>query len=170
MFNSESIRSYLGAALQEAKKALELGNYPIGAVFVDSNGKGEIIEMNECFTLDDVTAHAEILGIRKLGSKIHKDTPNEYYLFTSLEPCFGCSFYLARTNVKHIYSALKDPHKGGTSDLKSQEQFQSFFKNIELFNEPFKDMAIQSKELMQKYFLNKGRKDAAAFYGYGEEK
>lgn len=166
MFSDEQIRRYLEDALKAAEKALELGNYPIGSVFTD--GENEIIEMNECSTLDDVTAHAEILGMRKLGSKILKDTPNEYYLFTSLEPCFGCSFYVARTNVKHIYSALKDPHKGGTIDLKSQEQFHSFFKNIELINEPFEDLKERSRELMQKYFLNKGRKDAAAFYGYKE--
>lgn len=168
MFTDKQIRTYLESALREAQKALELGNYPIGSVFIDSKGNGEVIEMNECYTLDDLTAHAEILGIRKLGNKIHKDTSNEYYLFSSLEPCFGCSFYLARSNVKHIYSALKDPHKGGISYLKSQEQFQSFFKNIQLNNEPFEDLKIKSNLLMQEYFLKKGRKDAAAFYGYKE--
>ena len=168
MISESQIRKHLESALQIAKKAFELGNYPIGAVFVDGEGNHEIVEMNECKTLDDITAHAEILGIRKLGNKFHKDSPGEYYLFTSLEPCFGCSFFLARTNVTRIYSALKDPHKGGISDLKPQEQFHNFFKNIELIHEPYEDLKKESKELMQKYFLINNKKDSAIFYGYKE--
>jgi|SRR3989344_191314 len=164
MISDQQIRSYLETALQGAKKAFELGNYPIGSVFANEDGTGEIIEINEYHTLDDITAHAEILGIRKLGKKIDKDTPGNYYLFTSLEPCFGCSFFLARTNVSRIYSALKDPHKGGTSDLKSQEQFRNFFNNIELVSEPFADFKKQSQDLMHKYFLAKGNEKAASFY------
>lgn len=117
MFSSDQTRHFLEAALDEAKKALYEGNYPIGSIIVNDIGEIETSDRNQSFTSEDVSAHAEILNIRKLGNKVNKDTKGDYYLFSSLEPCFGCSFFLARTNISHIVSALKDPHKGGMSDL-----------------------------------------------------
>lgn len=168
MFTSDQIRTYLEEALFNAEKALNLNNYPIGSVFVNNNGNIVASSMNECTSSHDVSAHAEIVGIQTLGDSINKYTTGDHYLFTSLEPCFGCSFFLARTNVRSIYSALKDPHKGGTSDLKQQEQFADFFSKIELINEPFDDLKERSRQLMEKYFLSIGNIDAAKFYAYSE--
>jgi tRNA(adenine34) deaminase len=166
MFTENQIYENLKLSLQKAEEALELGNYPIGSVIVDSNNKQLSIEMNKCTTNSDITAHAEIVGLRSLGNKINKYTPENHYLFTSLEPCFGCSFFIARSNIRQIYSALKDPHKGGTSDLKQQDQFKDFFEKIELINAPFKDLEEKSKELMKKYFLSISNIDAARYYGF----
>lgn len=167
-FTDLQIRDYLEITLHEAKKALEEGNYPIGSVIVNANGDIESTDRNQNSTKQDVTAHAEILGIRKMADKVNKDMKGEYYLFSSLEPCFGCSFFIARTNIAHVISALKDPHKGGTSDLKSKEDFQHFFKNIEITNEPFEDLKKQSQQLMAKYFINRNRVDVAKMYGHEE--
>lgn len=168
MFSSSEIRNYLELSLEQAEKALELKNYPIGSVFVDRSGRVLAVTMNELTTSHDVSAHAEIIGIRQLGDAINRYVSGDHYLFTSLEPCFGCSFFLARTNVRQIYSALKDPHKGGTSDLKKQEQFKGFFENIDLVNEPFTDLKERSRSLLERYFLNIGNIEAAKFYGYRE--
>ena len=65
-----------------------------------------------------------------------------------------------------IYSALKDPHKGGIGDLKAQSQFESFFEDIELINEPFEDLKEESRNLMREYFIMIGKLDKAKFYGY----
>lgn len=168
MFSSDQIRSYLQIALDEAKMALEEGNYPIGSVMVKPDGTIESTDRNQSFTSGDVCAHAEILGIRKLGNKVNKDMIGGYYLFSSLEPCFGCSFFIARTSIKHIISALKDPHKGGTSDLHKLDQFNHFFAHIELINEPFADLQEKSRKLMIQYFLKNNNKKSAKFYGYTE--
>jgi tRNA(adenine34) deaminase len=166
MFSTDQIRSFLQKTVDEAKIALDEGNYPIGSLIVNPNGEIESVDRNQCTSYEDVTAHAEILGIRKMGNKVEKDTEGEYYLFSSLEPCFGCSFFIARTNIKHIVSALKDPHKGGMSDLRVLDQFTHFFNHIELVNEPFTDLKEISRKLMIEYFLMKDRIDAARFYGY----
>jgi tRNA(adenine34) deaminase len=164
MFTQIQIRNFLEIALNKAEEALKLNNYPIGCVVVDSEGNIVAETMNECTTSQDISAHAEIVALRKIGNSINKYSNGDHYLFTSLEPCFGCSFFIARSNIREIYSALKDPHKGGTSDLRSQEQFSDFFQKIHLFNEPFDDLAIKSRKLMRKYFLNIGNNDAAEFY------
>lgn len=169
MLDSHQIRLFLEKSLDLAQQTLHRGNYPIGALFVDLESGTVVAEAtNECTTHHDITAHAEIVGIRNLGQKANKDTNPKLALFTSLEPCFGCSFFLARTNVTHIYSALKDPHKGGLLALQQQEQFFKFFKDITVQNDLFDDLKEKSQQLMQDYFLNIGRKDAAKFYGFTE--
>jgi tRNA(adenine34) deaminase len=164
MFTQTQIRKFLEIALNKAEEALKQNNYPIGSVVVDSDGNIVAETMNECTTSEDISAHAEIVALRKIGNSINKYTNGDHFLFTSLEPCFGCSFFIARSNIREIYSALKDPHKGGTSDLKSQEQFSNFFQKIHLYNEPFDDLAKKSKELMRKYFISIGNNKAAEYY------
>ncbi len=164
MFTENQIRTNLEIALKKAEEAFDLGNYPIGSVIVDAQNNQLAVEMNECTSHSDLTAHAEIVALRRLGNSINKYSPGEHFLFTSLEPCYGCSFFIARSNIKQIYSALKDPHKGGISDLKTQSQFNSFFKTIELINGPFEDLKQQSREIMKRYFLSISNFDAAQFY------
>lgn len=156
------IRRFLEITLIEAKKALEEGNYPIGSLVVDSSGNIISQKRNQSFTNKDVSAHAEILNLSEIG----KENIKNLLMFSSLEPCYGCSFFIARAPIVKIYSALKDPHKGGISDLKNQEQFTSFFNDIELINEPFADLKEQSRDLMKNYFLKLGLENKAKFYGH----
>lgn len=165
MLTDEKIRELLLKAIYDAEKALNLNNYPIGSLITDTEGNILASDMNQLTSQNDITAHAEILCIRKLGNKISSDNSGEYYMFSSLEPCFGCSFFIARTNIKKIYSVLKDPHKGGMSDLQKQDQFKKFFSGIEIINDQFKDLRNKSKELMKNFFLKIGKPETAAFYG-----
>jgi tRNA(adenine34) deaminase len=170
MFTDSEVKKYLEITLTEAKIAESGGNYPIGSLIV--NAKGEILVQthNECTAQSDISAHAEILCIRMLKNKMNKDYPEELTLFSSLEPCFGCSFFLARTNIKTIISALEDPHKGGISILKNLPEFGHFFKSIEIINEPVDELKSQSMTLMKNYFLRLNRPDAAKYYGYSESR
>ena len=164
MYTDEQKRIYLEVALEEARVADRDGNYPIGSLVVD--GSGEILAKahNECTSGSDVSAHAEILCIRMLKDRVNKDTHGELTLFSSLEPCFGCSFFLARTNIKTVISALKDPHKGGMSMLQNNPDCSALLKHITVINEPFEDLKTQSLELMKNYFLKLNRHDAAKYY------
>jgi tRNA(adenine34) deaminase len=164
MFSEEIVRALLVQTVDVAQKAFDLGNYPIGTVIADGAGSILATEMNEYATSDDITAHAEILALRKLGRRLDNDSPGEYYLFSSLEPCYGCSFFISRTNIRHIYSALKDPYKGGIGDLAGRPEFAPFFAGLEFVNEPFADLASRSRHLLREYFLKQGKTKAASFY------
>lgn len=50
---------YLGRVNEIAKKAVESGNTPFGAILVDENGDILLVSGNEAFSLHDETAHAE---------------------------------------------------------------------------------------------------------------
>jgi tRNA(adenine34) deaminase len=170
MLSDSIIKETLHNTIELAEKALSLGNYPIGSVITDQDGNKLASFYNECTTKNDTTAHAEILCIRSVGEeKIAKGSEHNFYLFSSLEPCYGCSFFIARTNISKVFSALKDPHKGGIGDFNRFDHFRHFFEHIELIVEPYPDLMKKSKELMRKYFLRKGRPDAAVYYGYSGE-
>ena len=166
MFTQTQIRTYLELTMEQARKTLEHGNYPIGSLIVNSEGTILTQDSNQCSTYHDVTAHAEMISIGNAGDRVFKHVNLNHFLFSSLEPCYGCSFFIARTNITTVYFALKDPHKGGISDLKLNPEFESYFSKIELSCEPFDDLREESRALMKQYFLNIGKLESARSYGY----
>lgn len=81
---------YMALALEEAKKAFELDEVPIGAIIVC---KGRIVGRGHNLTeqLNDVTAHAEMQAFtaasQTLGGKYLKDCT----LYVTVEPCVMCA-------------------------------------------------------------------------------
>jgi tRNA(adenine34) deaminase len=63
---------------------------PIGAVIVVGH-KLIAIERNQCAKLNDATAHAEMMAIRKAGAKIGSAELRGGTLFTTLQPCGMCT-------------------------------------------------------------------------------
>lgn len=164
MFSSQEIHALLVRSLDLAREAFDRGDYPIGAIIVDAKTKESLETSNKCASGTDITAHAEMELLRQLGERADKHFSAEHYIFSSLEPCFGCSFFIARSNITHVYSALKDPHKGGMSDLCLLTQFESFFSHLTIVNEPATELADQSRALMREYFLQNGNEKTASFY------
>ena len=96
---------YMQQALNEAQKAFDAGEVPVGAIVVMNN---KIIARahNQVELLNDSTAHAEILALTTafnyLGSKYLPDAR----LYVTLEPCLMCSGALYWSKIgKIIYGA-----------------------------------------------------------------
>lgn len=98
-------------AIQEAQKAAELGEVPVGAVIVSGD---QLLAKchNSTEMLNDVTAHAEILSItaasQYLGSKYLMDCT----LYVTLEPCIMCAGALRWAQIGRVVYATADD-KGG---------------------------------------------------------
>ena len=149
-------KEYLQLALQEAQIAFDRGSVPIGALIL--NSKGEILAKgyNETKITNDPTAHAEVVCMRHASEKIiRKFNPEPTFLFTTLEPCFACSFFITRTNIEYVVWASNDPHKGGIEYLKESEKMKEDISKLKLTEEPFAEIKLKSKELMFKYYLIK---------------
>lgn len=104
---------YINIALEEAKKAQDRDEVPIGAVLVH-NESGEIIAQNGNRTreLFDPTAHAEILVIREACKKIGAQRIPECDLYVTLEPCAMCAGAISFARIRTLYFGAEDP-KGG---------------------------------------------------------
>ncbi|MBD5283968.1 MAG: nucleoside deaminase [Bacteroides sp.] len=102
---------FMRVALEEAQKAAEAGEVPVGAVVVINDriiGKGH----NMTEALNDVTAHAEIIAItaaqNALGGKVLPDCT----LYVTLEPCPMCAGAIGWARLKRIVWGADDK-KGG---------------------------------------------------------
>jgi tRNA(adenine34) deaminase len=101
-------------ALQEARKAFEAGEIPVGAVMV---AKNTLIARTHNLTeqLTDVTAHAEILAITAaehyLGSKVLQDCT----LYVTLEPCVMCAGAIYWSQISRMVIGAVDSKRGYTN-------------------------------------------------------
>ena len=98
-------------ALREARKALEDGEVPIGAVVVC---KGRIIARghNLTETLNDVTAHAEMQTVTMAADWLGGKYLNDCTLYVTVEPCPMCAAALNWAQVGRIVYGAADPRRG----------------------------------------------------------
>ncbi len=102
---------FMEAAFEEARAAGARGEVPIGAVVVRD---GEILGRagNESRALNDVTAHAEILAIRRAAAAVGDERLVEADLYVTLEPCTRCADAISFARISRLYYAEQDI-KGG---------------------------------------------------------
>lgn len=102
-------------ALEQAKEAQISGEVPVGAVFVDN---GEVISAsgNQPIGLDDPTAHAEILALRK-AAEIKGNYRLGGSLYVTLEPCIMCMGALIQARIKHLIFGAFDYRSGAAGTI-----------------------------------------------------
>lgn len=107
----EKTNGFMEAAFEEARAAGERGEVPIGAVVVR---EGRILGRagNETRALNDVTAHAEILAIRRAATAVGDERLVEADLYVTLEPCTMCAAAISFARIRRLYYAAGDV-KGG---------------------------------------------------------
>lgn len=105
---------YMKQALREASKAFEADEVPIGAVIV-MNDKIIARGFNQVETLNDSTAHAEIIALTSafnfLGTKYLPDAT----LYVTVEPCTMCCGALYWSKIGKLVYGASDPKHGGLS-------------------------------------------------------
>jgi len=102
---------FMRQALAEAQKSLKKEEVPVGAVLVFEN---EIISRahNEPRARNDPTAHAEIIAIRKAGSKMKNYRLSDCDLFVTLEPCAMCLSAAVHARIRRLVFGALDPKSG----------------------------------------------------------
>jgi tRNA(adenine34) deaminase len=108
--------SAMRMALEEAAKAEEAGEVPVGAVAVLA---GQVLARrhNEREALRDPTAHAEMLAIRDAASRIGSWRLEGLSMFVTLEPCAMCAGALVAARVQRLVFAAPDPKAGAAGSL-----------------------------------------------------
>jgi tRNA(Arg) A34 adenosine deaminase TadA len=106
--------SFMALALREAEHAAARGEVPVGAVVVDPAG-GEVLARagNRVEGLNDPTAHAEILAIRKAAAAAGAPRLGGLDLYVTLEPCAMCAAAISFARIRRLYFGAYDPKGGG---------------------------------------------------------
>lgn len=108
---------YMRIALQEAEDAYAENEIPVGAVVVLDNqiiAKGH----NLTETLNDVTAHAEMMAITSAANALGAKYLQECTLYVTLEPCLMCAGAIAHAQVRTLVFGASDPKRGYSTYLK----------------------------------------------------
>lgn len=102
---------YMSQALRQAMKAYEAEEVPIGAVVVR---EGRIIAraFNQVETLNDATAHAEILAITQAENAIGDWRLVDCDLYVTKEPCPMCAGALVNARLRRVIFGCRDPQGG----------------------------------------------------------
>ena len=104
-------------ALTEARRAIEHGDVPVGAVAV-AGGTVVASDHNRREELGDPTAHAELLVLRRAaaavadGWRLHDVT-----LVVTLEPCPMCAGALVAARIGRLVFGAADPRAGACGSL-----------------------------------------------------
>jgi tRNA(adenine34) deaminase len=103
-------------ALACAQDAADRGEAPIGAVVVDP-ATGEVVAKagNSPISLNDPTAHAEILALREAAAKTGNYRLTGLTLFVTLEPCAMCAGAISHARIGRLVYGADDPKGGGVA-------------------------------------------------------
>ena len=143
--------SFMREALKEAKKALYKNEVPIGAIIVKN---GQIISRahNLKETLNDPTAHAEILAIKKASKILGNWRLADCHIYTTLEPCPMCAGAIIQARIgKLIYGAM-DFKTGACGSLFNLVENPNLNHKIEVISSIMEE---ESKELLKEFFQDK---------------
>jgi tRNA(adenine34) deaminase len=110
-FNDEY---FMKQAYQEALKAFEADEVPVGAVIVCKN---QVIARGHNLTeqLTDVTAHAEIQAITAAAQYLGAKYLKECTLYVTLEPCCMCAGALYWSQIDKVVFAARDQKRGASA-------------------------------------------------------
>jgi tRNA(adenine34) deaminase len=137
-------------ALQEAEKALEKGEVPVGAVVVHDNmivGKG----YNQTESLQDPTAHAEMIALTSAANTLKTWRLENCILIVTLEPCAMCAGALVLARIKKLIFGVNDPKAGACGTLRNIVQDDRLNHQIETVSGI---LAEESALLLKTFFKN----------------
>ncbi len=141
-------------ALQEAKKAGEKGEIPIGAILIKGNkilAKGH----NRCIEFNDPTAHAEILVLRKAGAVLKNYRLNGTVMYVTVEPCPMCVSAMVHSRISRLVFGAPEPKFGAVESKFNLLQGEGLNHKIEV------KKGVLAKECAEvlKDFFNKRRNE-----------
>ena len=142
---------WMSLALEQAKKAEQEGEVPVGAILV-KNGLIIARAHNQPITRNDPTAHAEIQLLRVAGEKLKNYRLTGTSLFVTLEPCAMCLGAIIHARVERIVFGAHDPKTGVCGSSENLLEANCFNHKINLVSGVLEN---ESKQLLRKFFISR---------------
>ena len=108
---------WMRAALDEARRAIDHDDVPIGAVVVGDDGRILGRGHNERELREDPTAHAEVLALRAAAAQLGTWRVLDATLYVTLEPCTMCAGAIVLSRVPRVVYATADPKAGAVDSV-----------------------------------------------------
>ncbi len=122
---------FMKEAVKQAKKALALGEVPIGCVIVFNDkiiGRG----YNRRITDKNTLSHAELNAIKKASKTLEDWRLDNCEMFITLEPCQMCSGAIVQSRIKKVYIGAMNPKAGCAGSILNLLQIPEFNHQVEI--------------------------------------
>lgn len=141
---------WMKVALDEARKAAEIGEVPIGAIIVRG---GEIVGRghNRREIDHDPTAHAEMLAIREASRSLGGWRLLQSTLYVTLEPCPMCAGAIVQARIDRVVYGASDPKAGCAGTLMNLLQEERFNHQVEVVSSVLQEQCAQ---MLKEFFRN----------------
>ena len=146
-----SISYFMSLALEEAIKAQEINEVPVGAIVIKDNkviGRG----FNSVIKDNSVSSHAEIKAINQASQHLNNYRLIGCDIFVTLEPCHMCAKAILDARISFLYFGANEPKTGAI------ESIDNFFQRDDLNHKVlFKGGYLQneSSRLLKTFFQNR---------------
>jgi len=111
MKDQELDQAYMRMALDEAERAGQRGEVPVGAVLVQEDWV-LAKDHNRCIQLCDPTAHAEVLVLRKAGKALGDYRLKDTVMYVTAEPCPMCLSAMIHARISRLVFGTSEPKFG----------------------------------------------------------
>ena len=122
---------FMKEALKQAKKALAIGEVPIGCVIVYNDkiiGRG----YNRRITDKNTLSHAELNAIRKASKVMGDWRLDNCEMYITLEPCQMCSGAIVQSRIKKVYIGAMNPKAGCAGSILNLLQVPEFNHQVDI--------------------------------------
>jgi tRNA(adenine34) deaminase len=142
---------WMSLALEQARKAEEEGEVPVGAILVKD---GLLIAKahNQPISTNDATAHAEIQLIRAAGKKLKNYRLAGTSLYVTLEPCAMCLGAIMHARIDRLVFSAYDPKTGVCGSSENLMDAKCFNHKINLVSGVLEN---ECRQLLKKFFISR---------------
>jgi len=149
--DSSSDELWMDEALRCARRALDIGEVPVGAIVLCDGrivGRG----WNRNLADSDPTAHAEIVALREAGKNVGNHRLGDCELFATIEPCAMCAGALIHARVKRLVYGADDPKAGAVHSVLTVVNHPKLNHQMEVRGGV---LAGRCAELLQEFFRSR---------------
>ena len=129
-------------ALQEAERALEYDDVPVGAIAVHQGaiiGRGH----NRREADQDPTAHAEMITLRQAAAALDCWRLEDVTLYCTLEPCAMCAGAMVLARLPRLVYAAADPKAGAAGSIMDITRHHRLNHQLQIEHGIFADQAAE---------------------------
>ncbi len=149
---TQSHEYYMRMALEEARRAGEIDEVPVGALLVTLSGEILASTHNRTIATQDPTAHAEMLALRAGAGKLRNYRLLNTTLYVTIEPCLMCAGALVHARVARLVFGAPDPKWGAAVSLYHAATDPRLNHQMEVIAGV---CAVECRGLMQAFFRSK---------------
>ena len=136
-------------AIKEAKQGWLDGEVPVGALLISQFDEILARDHNRCISLNDPTAHAEILVIRQAAQKLKNYRLNGMTMVVTIEPCPMCMGAIMNARLDTLVFGAFDPKCGAAGSVYNLPDDERLNHRVTIIS---RIMEQECRDLMQGFF------------------